>query len=142
VFRILTTAHRLSVVESGEPPSTWSRVTNAVAIVVGWGRFWISLLITIGIHVGLVAGYVKINPYVSPLHLLNVPNNTCFGGYLLEALHYSHYNTGYNIPRAGAISYVVLQALAITTFLSEVGHHHRDIFSFMDFPCRRYSPAQ
>lgn len=32
---------------------------------MGWGRFWLSLLIAILVNVGLVVGYVQINPNVS-----------------------------------------------------------------------------
>ncbi|KAI0090888.1 hypothetical protein BDY19DRAFT_938120 [Irpex rosettiformis] len=52
------------VVESDEPVTPWKRVLNALATVIGWGRFWLSLLITIGVNIGFVAGYVKLDPYV------------------------------------------------------------------------------
>lgn len=35
-----------------------------IARIIGWGRFWIALLVTIGLNAALVAGYVNVNPYV------------------------------------------------------------------------------
>ena len=35
------------------------------ARLMGWGRFWLSLLITILVNTGLIVGYAKINPNVS-----------------------------------------------------------------------------
>ena len=44
-----------------------SRTQNArwTTNLKGYGRFWLALLITIGLHVALVVGYLKLNPYVS-----------------------------------------------------------------------------
>ncbi|KAI0688998.1 hypothetical protein BC835DRAFT_1441523 [Cytidiella melzeri] len=52
------------VIQSGEPPKAWTKVSNALATIMGWGRFWISLVITIGVHAGFIVGYVKLNPYI------------------------------------------------------------------------------
>ncbi|KAI0034889.1 hypothetical protein K488DRAFT_44533 [Vararia minispora EC-137] len=42
--------------------SGWVRSTR------GYGRFWFALLVSIGLHIGLVAGYLKLNPYTAHAH--------------------------------------------------------------------------
>lgn len=56
----------LSLVHAdGEEENTlWHRLKSIIATLMGWGRFWISLVVTIGAHAGLIVGYVKLNPYV------------------------------------------------------------------------------
>lgn len=51
--------------ETPSEPTMWHRLRLVLAKVLGWGRFWFSLIVTIGVNVGIVAGYVKINPHVS-----------------------------------------------------------------------------
>lgn len=43
----------------------WNRIKTSSRVIVGWGRFWIALIVGILAHVGLVAGYININPHVS-----------------------------------------------------------------------------
>ena len=45
----------------------WHRVKQTSRVVLGWGRFWIALIVGILAHAGLVAGYVHLNPYVRRL---------------------------------------------------------------------------
>ncbi len=40
------------------------RLKRVLVAAMGWGRFWLALLLAIGLHISLVAGYVKLNPFV------------------------------------------------------------------------------
>ncbi|KAH9927741.1 uncharacterized protein B0H18DRAFT_1159691 [Fomitopsis serialis] len=50
------------------PTNKWTKVKKAGRVVLGWGRFWIALVVGILVHVGLVAGYLNLNPYVVYAH--------------------------------------------------------------------------
>ncbi|KZT72372.1 hypothetical protein DAEQUDRAFT_664218 [Daedalea quercina L-15889] len=54
--------------EDEVPANNWTKVKKASRIILGWGRFWIALIIGILTHVGLVAGYLNVNPYVVHAH--------------------------------------------------------------------------
>lgn len=43
----------------------WSRFKKVSRILLGWSHFWIALVVGVLAHVGLVEGFVQINPYVS-----------------------------------------------------------------------------
>ncbi|KIP09032.1 hypothetical protein PHLGIDRAFT_126626 [Phlebiopsis gigantea 11061_1 CR5-6] len=49
---------------ASEELTLWHRFRLVLAKVMGWGRFWFTLLITISVNIALVTGYVKINRYV------------------------------------------------------------------------------
>ncbi|THG93134.1 hypothetical protein EW026_g8021 [Hermanssonia centrifuga] len=40
------------------------RLKRVLVAAMGWGRFWLALLLAIGLHISLVAGYVKLNPFI------------------------------------------------------------------------------
>ncbi|GBE82458.1 Vacuolar membrane protease [Sparassis crispa] len=42
----------------------WAKAKKFLTAVMGWGRFWLALAVGIIAQVGLVIGFVKINPYV------------------------------------------------------------------------------
>ncbi|KAJ3536744.1 hypothetical protein NM688_g6793 [Phlebia brevispora] len=46
--------------ETPVQPSRYHRLVN----IIGWLKFWISLLLVIGVNIALVACYVAINPYI------------------------------------------------------------------------------
>ncbi|TCD67779.1 hypothetical protein EIP91_011965 [Steccherinum ochraceum] len=48
-----------------QEPNTWPKIKKILVTALGWGRFWISLAIAILAQVGLVIGYVKLNPFVA-----------------------------------------------------------------------------
>ncbi|EKM53681.1 uncharacterized protein PHACADRAFT_125584 [Phanerochaete carnosa HHB-10118-sp] len=50
--------------DSAEERTAWQRLKLVLARLMGWGRFWLSLLIAILVNVGLVVGYVQINPNI------------------------------------------------------------------------------
>ncbi|KAI0343578.1 hypothetical protein BDW22DRAFT_1356037 [Trametopsis cervina] len=65
---LLTLAREHLVIDASEPTNHWSKITKTLSTVLGWGRFWISLLITIGVHAGIIAGFVKLNPFTIYAH--------------------------------------------------------------------------
>ncbi|TFY65290.1 hypothetical protein EVJ58_g2077 [Rhodofomes roseus] len=70
VFLVVTTKRSGSghVAEDEVPASKWHKVKKASRVILGWGRFWIALIVGILAHVGLVAGYINVNPYVVHAH--------------------------------------------------------------------------
>lgn len=54
--------------DAGQPDQerdTWAKVKKFLTTVLGWGRFWLSVVICILANIGLVVGYVKLNSFVS-----------------------------------------------------------------------------
>ena len=51
-------------VHEGKLQRAW-RLTKTINWTPTWLQFWVALLISVGAQVGLVAGYAKLNPYVS-----------------------------------------------------------------------------
>lgn len=46
----------------------WAKTKIVLRQAFGWSRFWIALVVGIAAHVGLVAGFVHLNPYVVHAH--------------------------------------------------------------------------
>ncbi|TFK50887.1 Zn-dependent exopeptidase [Heliocybe sulcata] len=70
-------ANALMVGEHIVPKKHWAR---------GWGRFWLALLVGIGAQVGLVAGFVNLNPFIihsSPFVVLTSTMSLAYLGLLL-----------------------------------------------------------
>ena len=43
----------------------WAKVKQVLITALGWGRFWIALLISVALHIGFSAGYITKNYFVS-----------------------------------------------------------------------------
>ncbi|EPQ55262.1 hypothetical protein GLOTRDRAFT_61175 [Gloeophyllum trabeum ATCC 11539] len=70
-------ANALMVGERAVPDKHWAR---------GWGRFWLALVLGIGAQVGLVVGYVHLNPFIihsSPFLVLASIMSLAYLGLLL-----------------------------------------------------------
>ncbi|CCM01529.1 uncharacterized protein FIBRA_03585 [Fibroporia radiculosa] len=55
-------------VEESIQSGSWTKGKKILRVILGWGRFWIALIVGIAAHVGLVVAFVKINPYVVHSH--------------------------------------------------------------------------
>ncbi|KAI0311189.1 hypothetical protein OF83DRAFT_1069216 [Amylostereum chailletii] len=86
----------------------------------GYGRFWLALLITITVHVGLVLGYLKLNPYTIHAHDLAVVLSMLSLSYLSFALPLSLAHRLRPIPPAKQ-KLVVLVELYILTWILLIG---------------------
>ena len=47
--------------------SKMAKLKLAVKALAGWERFWVALVVAVLVHVGLIAGFVHLNPYVSQM---------------------------------------------------------------------------
>lgn len=47
--------------------SKMAKLKLTVKALAGWERFWIALVVAVLVHVGLIAGFVHLNPYVSQM---------------------------------------------------------------------------
>ncbi|CAL1711704.1 unnamed protein product [Somion occarium] len=65
---VLSKIHRSSDAPEEDLSTAWAKVKKVLITALGWGRFWIALVLCIAAHVGLVVGYVKLNPFVVHAH--------------------------------------------------------------------------
>ena len=62
---VLSRKHARAEAPEPDVSAAWARVKQVLITALGWGRFWIALLISVALHIGFSAGYVTKNPFVS-----------------------------------------------------------------------------
>ncbi|KAH8103501.1 hypothetical protein BXZ70DRAFT_926000 [Cristinia sonorae] len=72
-----------------EHHDTWTKTKKVILTTLGWGRFWFAIVICILCQVGLVAGFVKLNPFVVHSYPTIVVTNTLCLAYLGLVLPFS-----------------------------------------------------
>ncbi|KZS99766.1 uncharacterized protein LAESUDRAFT_765215 [Laetiporus sulphureus 93-53] len=47
---------------------TWVRTKEVLRVLIAWSRFWVALILGVAAQIGVVAGYLSVNPYVVHAH--------------------------------------------------------------------------
>ncbi|KAI0796781.1 hypothetical protein C8Q75DRAFT_742209 [Abortiporus biennis] len=93
---------------------TWARVKTVLSTLLGWGRFWLALLIGIAAQIGVVVGYVKLNPFIIHSHPYVVLTVSLATAYLGLVLPLAVFNSIFPSPQSTQKLAILLELFFLT----------------------------
>ncbi|KAK7691951.1 hypothetical protein QCA50_005356 [Cerrena zonata] len=114
---VLSNKQTNSNIPEEDVSSTWVKVKKVLFTALGWGRFWIALLVSVAVHTGFCVGYIKLNPFVIHGHPYWVLVNTLSLTFLSLVIPLSIFHYFFPSPPTSQKLAVLLEIFFLTWVL-------------------------